>query len=193
MSYKAAKTYSKQCSEEKHEPKKVCNIKDVQCCAPNSDVRLEKHLVSVEGSNSALSAVNYNLVLVNNTCQRVKNVLLSDSFGLVDGDLTVTLPSNLAASTVTGELTDPCNSCLEPCSVTVVQVRKELSGLLAGTTVRNVVVLEACLLDKVVRPSCPCECKPAECDDCCGKREKLRPVVNSEVLLEVPRTILSSP
>jgi len=178
--------------------RKVCKPKE--CCVCPTDICVKKTLVTASvlplDREQCLygTTLVYTISLVNNSCYKLKNVLVTDTLGplstisqngtpfavqytTLSDNLTISSPQEVAL----GKITDPCNTCLEPCSVSTILVSVAFPIPLTSS-VGNVVVLDGCLETTPTAPKCPGECVSGDCDDSCTKVTKICPIVNDDLI-----------
>jgi len=194
------------CDKPKPKPNKVC----LPCCVSDPNVRLVKtnNLVSSFDNEGLTIQLVYLLTIVNDSCHKLTNVLLTDNLvrpvqtPIYTTTVTLDVPECLTVASLEdqaklGAITDPCNSYVQSCSAVTVTVTVTYSY--AGLTnndidfvkgsflfLSSVSVLDVCQ-GELSQPKCPggCECGESKCETTCNKPgRKLRTVVNNEALLQ---------
>jgi len=157
-------SYTKNCDKtevkscDKPEVKKCVN----ECCK-EVDVEIIKNLLSTLNPNGYL----YEIVIKNNTNCTIKNVSLIDTF-LVENSFMVTstftsetlqpqnisLLSNTATLRRQGNITDPCNTCLPPCSISRIFIAVAPNYNIGNYYPPNIITLHGYIGDKCIKKCC---------------------------------------
>ena len=162
----------------KNEVKKCIN----ECCK-EVDVEVIKNFLGSIDRGDYL----YEIVIKNNTNCVVKNVSLIDTF-LVENSIigtttyqsdtinpeTISLLSSTATLRTQGNITDPCNTCLPPCSVSRIYVLVETTYNIGNYVPNNIITLHGYIGDKCIKVCC---------NDC--SKNNTKPVMNSNSELTV--------
>ena len=217
----------KKCFEEKKICKETCQWVEIKrkCCEKVDGICLDKKLLNSQltvttvgtpvASTISTYRFVYEIVITNNTCQKLVNIAVFDNFGgfitrlgesafnlnvqvlKSRGGLVINdnLLDDITSEDIEPSLTDPCKSWVKPCSVSSIVYELTLTFTNSKLIIsfNNTSILEACLERKESKPKCPGECDSCcKHDDCCLKKDKIQPLVarNCFNLVQVDRRLL---
>ena len=173
-------------------------VKKEKCECQDADFEVKVNNLFSDILNKTETLINYEIALINKSCQKIKNLSIEDNLAglnLLDG---VTISVNTDSETVTiadqsdldkGVLLNPCESYLGPCDVVRISVQIVSPPLTVtiGQNIENTVYVDGCVQHHNSKPKCPGEpCTPPppppECDSCdpcdckcdcdCNKKEE---------------------
>jgi len=167
-----------------------------QCLCDNLLKIIKVGLISINRKSTGEYVYTYNIIIVNDSCYRYKNLLITDSFAktnflnnIYNITYTYDLPSELTKSTTIdleskGHLTDPCNSCILPCSSLVItgtiNITNAISDTDLSTYLSNVITLDGYRAE-LYPVNCSTDCICGKCNYSC-KGEKIKTIINYDCL-----------
>jgi len=166
-----------------------CNKVEVKKCINECckvvDVELIKNFLGILTNISDEFAYLYEIIIKNNTNCEVKNVSLIDTFLIENSIMTTTtfqsstinpknisLLSNTSTLRMEGNITDPCNTCLPPCSVSRIYIATLPSYLIGRYVPNNIITLHGYIGDKCIKICC---------NNC--NNNNIKPICNTNVEL----------